>query len=125
MPKGESPVKEPAGHILLITVVSAVLGTGLGGIIYAVFIYKGSEIRIFVVRKRTNVYQMYSRQYGSYNTEHYVVYAKYPDSDKIHTLACDGYIYRRLHENKGYNVTVRFLWIKKIHREKLRSKKKR
>lgn len=118
-------MKEPVGHILLITVVSAVLGAGLGGIIYAVFIYKGSEIRIFVVRKRTNVYQMYSRQHGSYNTEHYVVHAKYPDSDKIHTLACDGYIYRKLREGRGYNITVRFMWIKKVHREELRSKKKK
>ncbi|MCM1022432.1 MAG: hypothetical protein NC395_00035 [Prevotella sp.] len=69
------------------------------------------------------MYQMYSREHGSYTTEHYVVYAKYPGSEKIHTLACDGYIYRKLSAGKGYNVTVRFMWIKKMHREKFRSKK--
>lgn len=118
-------MRELIGSVLITAVVSAVLGAGLGGIIYAAFIYKGSEIRIFVVRKRTNVYQMYSRQHGSYTQEHYVVHAKYPNSDRIHTLACDGYIYRKLHANKGYNVTVKFMWIKKVHREKLRSKKKK
>lgn len=111
--------------VIKFTLIGASVGAGLVGFIYAVFIYKGSEIRIFVVRKRTNVYKMYSREHGSYNTEHYVVYAKYPNSDKVHTLACDGYIYRKLRANKGYNVTVRFMWITKVHREKFKSKKKR
>lgn len=111
--------------VIIYTLIGGVAGAGTVGLIYSVFIYKGSDVRIFVVRKRTNVYQMYDWRHGAYTQEHYVVYAKYPDSDKVHTLACDGYIYRKLHANKGYNVTVKFMWIKKVHREKLRSKKKR
>lgn len=118
-------MKELIGYILLIAVVFVVLGASIVGLIYAVFIYKGSEVRIFVVRKRINVYQMYDWRHGAYTQEHYVVYAKYPNSDRIHTLACDGYIYRKLRAGRGYNVTVKFMWIKKVNREKLRSKKKR
>lgn len=111
--------------VIKFTLIGAALGAGLVGFIYAVFIYKGSEIRIFVVRKRKNLYKTYHWKYGTGTEEHYVVYAKYPNSDKVHTLACDGYIYRKLRANKGYNVTVRFMWITKVHREKLKSKKKR
>lgn len=110
---------------IIFTLIGAAVGAGTVGLIYACFFYKGRDMRIFVVRKRINLYKMYSRQHGSYNVEHYVVYAKYPDSDKIHTLACDGSIYRKLSVNKGHNVTVRFMWIKKVHREKLKSKRKR
>lgn len=111
--------------IVIIVIVGAVLGSGIVLLIYFGFFYKGCDIRIFVVSKRINLYKMYSREHGSYTTEHYVVYAKYPDSDKIHTLGCDGYIYRKLSANKGYNVTVRFMRIKKVHREMFKGKKKR
>lgn len=93
--------------------------------IIAEFFYGGRDMRIFVVRKRKNLYKTYHWKYGTGTEAHYVVYAKYPNSDKIHTLACDGYTYRKLRENKGYNVTVKLMWIKKVHREKLKSKKKR
>lgn len=89
------------------------------------FFYKGRETRIFVVRKRKNLYKTYHWKHGTGTEEHYVVYAKYPNSDKVHTLGCDGYTYRKLRANKGYNVTVKLMWITKVHREKLKSKKKR
>ena len=111
--------------VIIFGLIGAVLGAGVGCLIYICFFYKGREIRIFVVRKRINLYKVYSREHGSYNVEHYVVYAKYPDSDKIHTLGCDGYIYRKLSANRGHTVTVRLMHITKVHREKLRSKKKR
>ena len=89
------------------------------------FFYKGRETRIFVVRKRKNLYKTYHWKHGTGTEEHYVVYAKYPNSDKVHTLVCDGYIYRKFRANKGYNVTVKLMWITKVHREKFKSKKKR
>lgn len=46
---------ELIGSVMITTVVSAVLGADPGGIIYAAFIYKGSEIRIFAVCKRTDL----------------------------------------------------------------------
>lgn len=85
---------------------------------------KGREKRIFIVRKRVNTYKVYSK-YGSGFEEHCVVYAKYPNSDKIHTLNCDYEIFQKLREGKSYTVTVKIMRIVKLHREKLRSKKKR
>lgn len=110
-----------AVFVLIIFILLCVL------FIYCVlcFCYKGRETRIFVVRKRKNLYKTYHWKHGTGTEEHYVVYAKYPNSDKVHTLACNGYVYRKLRANKGYNVTVKLMWITKVHREKLKSKKKR
>lgn len=109
------------------TVMTAIIFTLFG--VYLIYLiicifYKGRKIRIFVVRKRVNSYKVYSK-YGTGIEEHCVVYAKYPNSDKIHTLSCDGNIYSCLHENKRYTVTVKLMRIKKVHREKFKSKKKK
>lgn len=112
-------------YVIIIVIWGAIVSAALTCLIYTIFIYKGREIRIFVVRKRTNYYKGYDWKGGEYTTEHYVVYAKYPNSDKIHTLGCYGNVYRKLRANKGYNVTVKFMWIKEVHREKFKSKKKR
>lgn len=90
----------------------------------ALIFFRGREKRIFVVRKRVTTYKVYSK-YGSGFEEHCVVYAKYPNSDKIHTLNCDYEIFRRLREDKSYTVTIKIMRIVKLHREKLKSKKKR
>lgn len=104
--------------VIMLTLIGAFL------IYFIIYIfYKGREVRIFVVRKRKNLYKTYSRRHGTGTQEHYVVYAKYQNSDKIHTLGCDGYIYQKLSAGNGYNVTVKLMWIKKVHREKLKSKK--
>lgn len=125
---GREPI-EPTKFEEIFTVLTLifVIGTMAAIVIYWIvnLLYDGHDIRIFVVSKRTNLYKTYHWKRGTGTEEHYVVYAKYPNSDRIHTLACDGYIYRKLHANKGYNVTVRFMWIEKVHREKLRSKKKK
>lgn len=134
----ELPLYQPSGgrvpieHTKLEEIIETVLGvivfTLIGVyLIYTIifFFYKGREVRIFVVHKRKNLYKTYHWKRGTGTEEHYVVYAKYPNSNRVHTLACDGCIYRKLHVNKGYNVTVKLMWIEKVHREKLRSKKKR
>ena len=120
------------GHFLFDSVTEAILSLiififiGVFIIYCIVYIfYKGREVRIFVVQKRKNLYKTYHRKHGTGTEEHYVVYAKYPNSDKIHTLGCYGYIYQKLSVNKGYNVTVKLMWITKVHREKFKSKKKR
>ena len=110
------------------TVLGAIILTLIGVFLvyFIIYIfYKGRETRIFVVRKRKNLYKTYHWKHGTGTEEHYVVYAKYPNSDKIHTLGCDGYIYQKLSANKRYNVTVKLMWITKVHREKFKSKKKR
>lgn len=120
---GETGFEKVFNVITFIFAVSSVVAMAIYLIVE--FFYDGREVRIFVVRKRKNLYKTYHWKYGTGTEEHYVVYAKYPNSDKVHTLGCDGYTYRKLRANKGYNVTVKLMRITKVHREKLKSKKKR
>lgn len=125
---GRTPIEHTRLEEIIETVLCVIVITFICVyLVYTIifFFYKGREVRIFVVRKRKNLYKTYHWKHGTGTEEHYVVYAKYPNSNRVHTLACDGDIYRKLSVNKGYNVTVKLMWIKKVHREKLKSKKKR
>lgn len=91
-----------------------------GGLcIFSVLFYllsKGRKVKIKVIYKRKNVYDILnSVTYSNGTSTHYTVDCTYEGSDKLHTFSCAESIFDQLEENKTYTIIKKMMDIIKVH----------